>query len=47
MPFKWDHKELAENFEMCKGKLKNLKHRLERDSLTERYDIVIKEYEHD
>ena len=47
MPFRPDHRELSDNLEICKSRLRNLKSRLERDSMTEKYDAIFKDYETD
>lgn len=47
LQFRLDHRELSDNLEACKGRMKNTKSRLERDSLTEKYDAIFKDYEND
>ena len=47
LPFRPDHRELSDNLEICKSRLRNLKSRLERDSMTEKYDAIFKDYETD
>ena len=45
LPFRPDHDLLPKNLEVCKARLKNLKHRLERNDLLTDYDGIFKDYE--
>ena len=45
LPFKTDHDLLPDNFEVSKNQLQNLKRRLLKENIFEKYDKVFKSYE--
>ena len=45
LPFKTDHDLLPDNFEVAKIRLQNLKRRLLKENIFEKYDKIFKDYE--
>ena len=45
LPFKPDHEPPPDNFNVCEGRLKSLKHRLTSNGLLNEYDAIFADYE--